>query len=53
MISCEEARQALHTLDQDPQAYWTLDEFIRQVDDLMKVRNMTIPMLLKAKENPN
>ena len=49
-ISCEEAREALRTLDRNPEAYWIVDEFIRQVDDLMKVRNMTIPMLLRAKQ---
>jgi hypothetical protein len=49
-ISCEEAKQALQTLDQNPEAYWTLEEFIRQVDDLMKIRNMTIPMLLRARQ---
>ena len=50
MISCQEALDALRTLDQDPEAYWTLEEFIRQADDLMKIRNMTIPMLLRPME---
>lgn len=49
-ISCQAAMNALHSLDQDPEAYWLVEEFIKQVDDLMKVRDMTIPMLLRARD---
>ena len=56
-ISVQQAMDALHSIDnpnlteaEQNEAYFELEEFIRQVNDLMKVRDMTIPMLLKAKD---
>lgn len=47
-ISCQEAMDALKSIGQEPEAYFIVEEFIKQVDDLMKFRNMTVPMLLRA-----
>lgn len=49
-ISCQEAMDALKNIGNEPEAFFVVEEFIRQVDDLMKIRNMVIPALLRAKE---